>query len=217
MLYWAFEETVTNVKTVSIPDARILYWKPKSRIWKCKEEIDQNEFEKDSAFCTCYGMMNTYAHWYWEHIEKKKRQRFVEMCVKEWVVKDWWAKPWDTAAAWEKFCFDNRIPCDVYSVQQWGLSIYFLQTYWCHGLMTWFKVTEEYRKDRDDNYILDGDVHGWEVFGWHALFEYRLPNAMPMLRDNYPERRGNNIAVVNKKARFDPKYHYKYSYLAVYW
>lgn len=216
MLYWAFEETVTPIRTITISDARSLYWKPRSRIRKCKGELDQNEFKDNSPFCSCYWIFNSFAHWYGRHLDTDIRKKFIDQCIQSWAVTEWWAKLGDTAKEREKFTYDNGIKCKVYTIVNGNLATYFLQWFWWHWVMTWFKVTEGYRNDRSDNWILDGEVHWGKIFWWHAVFEYRLPTNTLMIRDNYPDRKWNNLAILNKKGRYNSFYHYKYSYLFIY-
>lgn len=218
MLYGAIEETTAPIKTITIEQAKTLFSKPLSAIWNCTYELDQNEFieGEGSMYCTAYGMFHTYSHRFWKHPIKEIRKEFIDICLSEWIITDKWAKPWDVAMRWVKYMNDNCIFCKLYVFESNSRARAFAQMYGKHGMMTWFIVNDEFKKDRADNYILDWKVHGWAKYGGHVIFEYRVNPSTLMLRNNYPKKKANNILVKEQKKWYNPTYHLKYSYLVVY-
>ena len=221
-LYGAEEDSFAPITRFSFTDFRSLFWSPLSRVWKSEEFLNQDEFMKNSKFCTLYAARYSYVHWFGKLPLKIDRKTSLNYMLDTGVIseKKWW-NPLKTAKAFvHRFNTRNKeYEARISYFNAWSHAERMLMIYWHHWFIAWFTISDDFADDRRDDMLLDWNVHWWKTYWWHAIFEV-MPNPWQLLiMNNYEWRHENHFWLKWYKfidKRYNKKYHYKYSALITY-
>lgn len=220
-LYGAEEDPFAPITTFSFDDFRSLFWSPLYRVRKANEFLNQNEFAKDSKYCTLYAARYSYVHRFW-HSQKTSRKQSLEYMLDTGVIdeKKWW-NPLKTAKAFvNRFNMRNKeYEAKISFFNAWSHAERMLMIYWHHWFIAWFTISDDFADDRRDNMLLDWSVHGWQKYWWHCIFETMPKPWQLLVMNNYPDKSENHFWIKWYKfidKRYNKKYHYKYSALITY-
>lgn len=208
---------IKYINNTNITDLMHLYKnKPQGRIRQAGIPMNQDEFKNNSPYCTAYGAFGTYSHWYGNHPDKSMRKDFLDYALEKNIIFDTEERSGGstvrTAFAWQSRFNNNQKGkrANAYAVRMGTPFTNALMTWGKHAVSSSFIITEDFVRDRYDNKILDGMVHGGKKYNGHCLLETYYTKSSILGYNNYGKDK--NFLINGKeylKKRYDTSFHRK--------
>lgn len=162
------------------------------------KQLNQDEFMKQSSYCTMYAHFQQAMHYGIEFTEAQ-RKKMIERMIKYWpLTAKGGASTVDVSTFWADCLKDTgayKWKVESYAFETWGNMMRRLIAYQNHCFVSSFVISKNFADDRRDNEIIDWLTHWGTLSGGHAIAYARMGQNNIWMVNSYAGREINHCII----------------------
>jgi len=164
-------------------------------------EYNQDEFKANSSYCTAYWCFANYSRYTGLEVPKEWRKEFIDLCLEKKLIINWvGGYVLEVVKEFTKF-ISIKTEIDFSFARADSDDKEMSNKFWLVGGFRW---NREFKKDRQDNCIIDNIDYGAGTF-WHCTMEYEYKYT----QDSYFPRKCNIYEIKDFKKFVNWKNHFR--------